>query len=61
MIVGLVDNSRFTRIALASSAEAETQLIVSNKLKYITKRKLGELSDRIDKLNRMIMALIKRL
>ncbi len=52
---------QFLFIALASSAEVETQLIVSNKLKYITKRKLDELSDRIDKLNRMIMALIKRL
>ncbi len=52
---------QFLFIALASSAEVEAQLIVSNKLKYITKRKLDELSNRIDKLNRMIMALIKRL
>ena len=52
---------QFLFIALASSAEVETQLIVSNRLKYITKRKLDELSDRINKLNRMIMALIKRL
>lgn len=52
---------QFLFIALASSAELETQLIVSNKLKYITRQKLDELSEKIDKLNRMIMALIKRL
>ena len=52
---------QFLFIALASSAEVETQLIISNKLKYITEQKLDELSERIDKLNRMIMTLIKRL
>ncbi len=52
---------QFLFIALASSAEVETQLIVSNKLEYITKQKLHELSESIDKLNRMIMTLIKRL
>ena len=52
---------QFLFIALASSAELETQLIISNKLKYITEQKLDELSESIDKLNRMIMTLIKRL
>ncbi len=52
---------QFLFVALASSAEVETQLIVSNKLKYITKQQMDELSDRIDKLNRMIIVLIKRL
>ena len=52
---------QFLFIALASSAEVETQLIVSSKLKYITKQKLDELCESIDKLNRMIMTLIKRL
>ncbi len=52
---------QFMFIALASSAEVETQLIISHKLKYITKQELDELSENIDKLNRMIMTLIKRL
>ncbi len=52
---------QFLFIALASSAEVETQLIISKKLRYITKQKLDELSESIDKLNRMIMTLIKRL
>lgn len=38
---------QFLFIALASSAELETQLIVSNKLKYITRQKLDELSEKI--------------
>jgi four helix bundle protein len=52
---------QFLFIALASNAEVETQLIVSNRLKYITDLKLNELSEKIDKLNRMIMSLIKKL
>ena len=52
---------QFLFITLTSSAELETQLIISNRLKYITKEKLDELSENIDKLNRMIMTLIKRL
>jgi len=52
---------QFLFIALASSAEVETQLIISSKLKYITESKLNQLSEKINKLNRMIMALIKRL
>jgi four helix bundle protein len=52
---------QFLFIALASCAEVETQLIISNRLQYITKQELGELSEIIDKLNRMVMALIKKL
>ncbi len=52
---------QFLFIALASSAEIETQLIISEKLGYVAKQKLDELSGSIDKLNRMIMTLIKRL
>ena len=52
---------QFLFIALASSAEVETQLIISNRLKYITKQKFDELSEIMDKLNRMIMSLIKKL
>jgi len=52
---------QFLFIALASSAEIETQLIISKKLGYLAKQKLDELSESIDKLNRMMMTLIKRL
>jgi len=48
-------------IALASSAEVETQLMISNKLGYVANLKLTQLSERLDKLNRMTMSLIKRL
>lgn len=52
---------QFLFIALASNAEVETQLIVCHKLKYITEQKLNEFSEKLDRLNRMIMALIKKL
>ena len=52
---------QFLFIALASSAEIETQLIISRKLGYVAKQKLDEPSESIDKLNRMMMTLIKRL
>jgi len=48
-------------IALASSAEVETQVIISNRLGYITKEKLDALLEKLDKLNRMTMTLVKRL
>lgn len=52
---------QFLFIALASSAEVETQLIISGKLNYIKEPKLNKLLEKIDKLNRMVMTLIKRL
>ena len=52
---------QFLFIALASSAEVETQLIISNKLKYISNLELGRLLGRTDKFNKMTMSLIKRL
>ena len=52
---------QFLFIALASSAETETQLIISKKLRYIDDKELIFLSERIDRLNRKIMSLIKKL
>ena len=52
---------QFLFIALGSSAEIETQLIVSHKLQYITEKKLSMLSEKSDKINRMIMGLVKKL
>ncbi|MFH1856588.1 MAG: four helix bundle protein [Candidatus Omnitrophota bacterium] len=50
---------QFLFIALGSSAEAETQLIISSKLSYITKTKNDTLLKKIERLNKMIMTLIK--
>ncbi len=52
---------QFLFIALASSAELETQLIISNRLGFITGEILDDLSERIDKISRMTMKLIKQL
>ena len=51
----------FLFIALASSAEVETQLILCERLGYLPKPKMTEFSESIDRLNRMIMTLIKKL
>ena len=52
---------QFLFIALASSAEAETQLVISERLGYIPKSELTELLNKLEILNRMIMTLTKRL
>ena len=52
---------QFLFIALGSSAEIETQLVISHKLSYITDQTLDTLSERIDKINRMVMALVKKI
>ncbi len=52
---------QFLFIALSSSAEVETQLIISKRLDYVTESELATLSDKINGLNRMIMSLIKKL
>ena len=52
---------QFLFIALASSAEIETQLIISERLGFISKTILSELVAKLDTLNKMTMNLIKRL
>ena len=52
---------QFLFIALSSSAEVETQLIIAEKLKYISIEKLENINEKLDKFNRMTMSLIKRL
>ncbi len=52
---------QFLFITLSSSAELETQLIISNKLNYLANQKLSELLEKIEKINRMTMTLIKLL
>ncbi|MFH1867547.1 MAG: four helix bundle protein [Candidatus Omnitrophota bacterium] len=52
---------QFLYIALGSSAELETQLIISNELKYINNKESEEIYEKVDHLSRMIMALIQKL
>ncbi|MBI4722389.1 MAG: four helix bundle protein [Candidatus Stahlbacteria bacterium] len=52
---------QFLYIALGSSAEIETQLIISNELKYIPTETRDELLEKIDHIARMIRNLIKAL
>ena len=52
---------QFLFIALSSSAEVETQLIIAEKLKYMSMQKLDYLNEKLDTFNKMTMSLIKRL
>jgi len=52
---------RFLYITLGSSAELETQLIISHKLDYIPKNTMTALSEKIDYLSKMITALMRKL
>jgi four helix bundle protein len=46
---------------LGSCAELDTQLIISNRRKYITKRELEEFSEAINHESRMLVSLINKL
>lgn len=48
-------------ISLASLAEVETQMIIAARLKYISKSVFDSLTQKFNKLNKMVMALIKKL
>jgi len=52
---------QFLAIAHASSFELETQLIISNNLKYLSTECLAELSDRIIELQKMNYAIQSKL
>jgi len=52
---------QFLYISLGSCAELETQLIISHKRNYVTKKDLEFLAEEINHESRMIMSLIKRL
>jgi len=52
---------KYLFVSLASSAELETQLIISNRLKYISKEALAGITGKLGKFNRMTMTLIKKL
>ena len=50
---------QFLYIALSSSVEVETQLIISFNLNYITKLELDDLSNELDTIGKMLQGLIK--
>ncbi len=52
---------QFLRISLGSCAELETQSIIANRRKYITKQELDDLSEDLNHESRMLMNLIKSL
>lgn len=56
-----VDFSRFLRIALGSSSELETQLIIANNLGYLNNDELKELSESCLATQKMLRKLISSL
>ncbi|MBN2019200.1 MAG: four helix bundle protein [Sedimentisphaerales bacterium] len=52
---------QFLRISLGSCAELDTQSIIANRRKYITKQELDELSEDLNHESRMLMNLITTL
>jgi len=52
---------QFLYISLGSCAELDTQLIIANRRKYITKNKLEELAEDINHESRMLVSLINKL
>ena len=52
---------QFLYIALGSSAELETQLIISEELKYINKKEMERICEKLDHLSKMITVLMRKL
>lgn len=52
---------QFLYISLGSCAELDTQLVIANRRKYITKKKLEELAEDINHETRMLVSLINKL
>lgn len=50
----------FLNIAFGSCSELETQLIISNKLKYITENEFDTISPKLVEVQKMIFTLIKK-
>jgi len=55
------DFNRFLDVALGSSFELETQLIIANKLNFLKDEDFIQLNERIDEEQKMIMGLQKSL
>jgi len=52
---------QFLYISLGSCAELDTQLVIANRRKYITKKILEELAEDINHESRMLVSLINKL
>ncbi|MBN2183352.1 MAG: four helix bundle protein [Sedimentisphaerales bacterium] len=52
---------QYLRISLGSCAELDTQSIIANRRKYITKQELDDLSENLNHESRMLVNLIKTL
>jgi len=52
---------QFLRISMGSCAELDTQLIIANRRKYITKEELDNLAEDLNHESRMLMNLINTL
>ncbi len=50
---------RFLYIALSSASEVDTQLRISENLKYIDKEKSNELLEELERISKMLQGLIK--
>jgi four helix bundle protein len=53
--------NHFLGIAVGSSFEMETQLVIANKLNYLTDDQLRELENKLDEVQRMLFGLQKSL
>ena len=51
----------YLNISLGSSFELQTQLIIANKIEYISENQLTEIEDKITQLQKMISGLILKL
>jgi len=55
------DFNRFLDVALGSSFELETQLIIANRLNFLSNDSFSQLNEQIDEEQKMIMGLQKKL
>lgn len=55
------DFIQFLRIALGSSAELKTQIIISELLEYINSSDAIEINDKIEEISKMLTSMIKKL
>jgi len=56
-----LEYKKFLRIAIGSSAELETQLIIAKKIGYLKESEYEKLTTQLDEIKRMLVSLIKSL
>ncbi len=52
--------AQFLHITLGSSAELETQLLISQELRYISREEVQDICEKLDYLSRMVTVLIRK-